>query len=535
MVGVVTTDLVFFTGATDPFKPSDCDQITDWLTAPSLDTENFVQGTGACAAKVSKSVFTSVFTLQNAVDLTGKQIFVWAMCSGRLDTKAGGGLRIRVENAAAQFGEWTVAGRDTWGGGWMPFTVHTSTAFDAGATIPDVTAVTKVGIVFDVVGSATANNVWWDAMRYGTGLSIKGGTDVSSATFQDFLDAEAVVLTGKYGVIFLYEGLLIVQGKLNFGSTTLNDATYFKDTTGRVLIFADKPVPADYYEIKLQGNANTAVTKIYFGEKVGGSGVSGITVRASSSAKPFKVTASDTNITEYGFYGCVFYQAAAITLQTYSTVKEFLDCAVTKSAEMLPSTGIVKNCTFSISPGRALRMASATDHHITDSKFINCQTALHINFSDTVAINNLNFYGNNPYDIEHSVTGALTINYTNCPSPPLESKVNETGAPPGSTTILASVTLTVRHVKTGTEPAEYVRCSIHKKSDMSEIMNQNATVADEQTTGYYKATMSYTATGIVVKVRAREKGYLPFETEATITSGGLDVTAVWIPDPAYQP
>lgn len=534
MVGTVSTDLVFFAGATSPYKPSDCDQITDWLTAPTLDTENFIQGTGACAAKVSKATFTSVFTLQNALDLTDKQIFVWAMCSGRLDTKAGGGFRIRVENAAGEFGEWTVAGRDTWGGGWAPWTVHTSTTFDAGATLTAVTAIKKVGIVFDVVGSATALNCWWDAMRYGTNLSIKGGTEGSPATFQDILDAEAIVLTGKYGVIFLYEGLLIVQGKLNFGSTTLDEATYFKDTTGRVLIFGDKLVPADYYEIKLQGNANTAITKIYFGEKVGGSGVSGITVRASSASKPFKVTASDTNITEYGFYGCVFYQAAVITLQTYSTVKEFLDCSVIKSAEMLPDSGIVKNCTFSSSAGRALRMASVS-HHITDSKFINCQTAVHINFSDTVAINNLNFYGNNPYDIEHSVTGALIINYTNCPSPPLESKVNETGAPPGTTTIQTSVTLTVRHVKTGSEPAEYARCYIRmKEAPYTEIMNLNATTADDQNPGYYKATQSYTTTGIVVVVRAREKGYLPFETEATITSGGLDVTAVWILDPNYQ-
>ena len=533
MVGTVTTDLVFFTGATGG-STSNCDAITDWLTAPTLDTENFVQGTGACAAKVSKTVFTSVFSLVGALDLTGKQIFVWAMCSGRLDTKAGNGLRIRVENAAAQFGEWTIAGRDTWGGGWMPFTVHTSTAFDAGATIPDVTAVTKVGIVFDVVGSATANNCWWDAMRYGTGLSIKGGTVGSPATFQDFLDAEAVVLTGKYGVIFEYEGLLIVQGKLTFGSTTLDDVTYFKDITGRVLIFGDKPIPADYYEIKLQGNANTAVTKIYFGEKIGGSGVSGITVRASSSGKPFKVTASDTQITEYGFYGCVFYQAATITLQAYSTVKEFLDCAIIKSAEMLPDTGIVKNCTFSSSAGRAIRMTSATDHHITDSKFINCQTAVHINFSAVVTINNVNFYGNNPYDIEHSVAGALTINYVNCPSPPLASKVNETGG--GSTTIQASVTLTIRHVKTGTEPAECVRCYIRmKETPYTEIMNMDATTADDQNPTYYKATMSYTATGIVVIVRAREKGYLPFEIEATITSGGLDVSAVWIVDPNFQP
>ena len=66
-------------------------------------------------------------------------------------------------------------------------------------------------------------------------------------------------------------------------------------------------------------------------------------------------------------------------------------------------------------------------------------------------------------------------------------------------------------------------------------MNADATVADDQNTGYYKASMNYTATGIVVVVRAREKGWLPFETEGTITSNGLDVTAVWTADPNFTP
>jgi len=97
------------------------------------------------------------------------------------------------------------------------------------------------------------------------------------------------------------------------------------------------------------------------------------------------------------------------------------------------------------------------------------------------------------------------------------------------------VPLEINGVKTGTEPSNYVRCRIEKQSDNSTIMNQEAQTS-YGTEGFYKATMSYSYTADVpVRVRARYKGYLPFESTGTITSGGLTVTAVWQADPNYTP
>ena len=439
MAGTVITDLVFFTGATGG-STSNCDAITDWITAPTLDNITYVEGTGSCSAKVSKTTFTSVFSFVSAVNLTNKVLYIWAMCSGKLDTLANGGLRIRVVDGSANWGEWYVAGTNTWAGGWQPFLAHTSTTFSAqSATPPTISAITKAGIVFTTTGSATAVNCWWDAFRYGTYLGVKGGTDVSPATLQDMIDAEA---TSKYGVIFQYEGLSIVQGKLVFGSTTGGDATYFSDTTEKVLIFADKPVPATWYDITLQGNA-TANTKVYFGIKVGTSGVSGITVRASNSAKPFTITASDTNVTEYGFYGCTFYQASTITLQAYSAVKEMLGCTISKSAEMLPNTGIVKNCSILSAVGRGLRITYYPNLNVTDCKFINNPQGVHVNFSDSVTFSGLVFSGSDgstKWDVEHSIAGLVTIDNTGG-SNVTAAYVQETGG--GSHIVNTPSTLTV--------------------------------------------------------------------------------------------
>jgi len=99
----------------------------------------------------------------------------------------------------------------------------------------------------------------------------------------------------------------------------------------------------------------------------------------------------------------------------------------------------------------------------------------------------------------------------------------------------STVDLVIQGVKTGDEPANYVRVRIHKASDESTIMNTQATTS-YGAEGYYKASTTYKYTGdVAVIVRARYNGYLPFEASATITSSGLTVTAVWQTDPNFTP
>lgn len=533
MAGTVATDLAFFQGTGNQ---SDCDTTTNWVTAPTQDLETFVQGTAANSAKVSNATFTSVYTFSAPVNLTNKCIYVWMMCAtpAKLDTKANGGLRIRVADALGNWGEWYVAGNETYFGGWECFVVHTSIDFsNKSATAPTMSDITKAGVVCKTTSTVAKTNFWFDAMRYGTSLTVYGGISELPATFQDLVDAENLV-ANKYGIITTYAGLLLVQGIINIGSTVAGQATYFKDTTAKILIFRGRLVPSTFYELKLRGNS-TATTEIYLGDKQGGAGVAGPIFRCEDITIPYKVTAADTNVTKFGFWACAFYNGGVISGQAYDIDKEFLDCTFFKSAQMEPGTGIVKTSSFVSTTGRAILMNSAS-HHITDSKFVNCQTAIHINQSVTLTIDKLNFYGNT-YDIEHSVAGALTVNCTNSSNPPDPAKVNETGG--GSTTIVNTKILTIRHVKTGNEPTEYARCCILKQSDNSEIMNQDAIIADDLNPTYYKAVKddySYPPSGpVAVIVRAREKGWLPFETVATITDVGLDIAAVWLPDPNYQP
>ena len=320
MAGTVATDITVFTGATGG-STSACDATTDWVTAPTLDTETFVQGTGSMSAKVSKTTYTSVFSVSGTVDLSGKCIYVWMLCltPAILGTKAAGGMRIRVADALANYKEWYVGGNDTYKGGWECFIVHTGeTASAVSATPPVMTAITKVGVVWYTTASSAKTNCYWDAMRYGTGLSITAGTEGSPGTFADFLSYET---TNVIGVASLYNGIVLVQGKLTFGSTTSGTATYFKDTTSPIVVFKDTLTPADWYTVTCQGNTG-AETTIQWGDVVGsGTGMignSGITFKSADSANAMLLACNTANITNLKLYACKFDTTSTIGFGTNS-------------------------------------------------------------------------------------------------------------------------------------------------------------------------------------------------------------------------
>jgi len=525
MAGTVTADLTVI---------NLCEDLTGWSavggTNSLLDLTVFdpIQGSQAIrnyAASVTNRGSDYDFGVDT--DFSDTTIYCWFAFSKV--PHATNPMRIRLTDASGNWREWNIFTKATLPHvGWIAWALKTTVAYDdQSATAPVMTAIRKVGWRITAVIAKTY--IYYDAWRYGTGLTIKLGTEASPATFENLYSADKDS-ANAYGVIEKYNGVYFVQGQLKIGSLTVDESTYFKDTNQVIQFKGIKGEPSGFYEIKGQRAATgTGTTKIFFGEKSGTAGISGIFIRAPSTMK-WKLTMSDTNITEFGFYGCTFVYTDTITGQAYSTLKEFLSTNFISCAEMLPDTGIVKNCYFISSPSSAVRLSYSSTPHITDCVFISCAKAIHITVAGPFTYNNLDFSGNT-YDGYSTVGVAITVNYD-----PYCSPAPSTYDPAGDViTYLASVTLTIRHVKSGDEPTEYVRCAIYKKSDMTEIMNKDAAETDEQTSGYYKATQSYTETGIVVIIRARETGYLPFETEATIGSGGLDVTAVWIVDPNYNP
>src|SRR3990167_11099485 len=144
MAATVTPLLTKFSGATA--TTSDCEATTDWSGSPALDTINNLENAGCLSKKVSNSALTFMYTLTSSLDLTNEHIFAWMMVTtvGKLATKANGGMRIRVEDASANWREWNVAGGDTYAGGWKNFAVEANGGWTSqSATPPTCVSITS--------------------------------------------------------------------------------------------------------------------------------------------------------------------------------------------------------------------------------------------------------------------------------------------------------------------------------------------------------------------------------------------------------
>jgi hypothetical protein len=518
MAGTIVTDLAFFTGATG--GSSAADSLTDWTgTGLAVDTVAFVQGTGSI---YSYSAATSTTRYWNfacvSTNVSGKAIYFW-FALGKvawLNTKANGGLTLKLTDNVGNWALWNVAGSDTLPhNGFICHVVHTSVTPDSqSATPPDLTKITSFEIRANGSFPGKAY-LWVDAVRYGTYLQIKGGTEASPAVFEDIYTAEKAT-ANQWGVLSKVNGIYFIQGKIYIGSTTSGEATYFKDSN-QVVVFKEAIVPDDFYEIIIQGNAG-ATTKVYFGSKVGGKGISGCVFRTAPNAKPFKFTATDENITELGIYGCSFFDASTIALPTYSTTREVLSTNFEASAPVQVSTCTVKYCNF-INADDAGIVISSTTLNTTNSNFIGCPYGVRIPITGTFTFDALTFSGNT-IDIDNTSGGAVTVNCVNGSNP-----VTYTG----NTTIVNVVYVTVDVVDPNMNPIQGAQVWVYNLTDSQTIMN---TTTNEN--GRAQTTVNYTGDK-TLQINVRKSTppatrYLPSTTYGTLTSTGFTTKVVLYPD-----
>ena len=283
------------------------------FTGGLLVTDNKVQGTGSInylqdTTGLGGGKFDTGAATTN---IRGKHLYMWASLAGNFATKAANGLRLRVSTDLAgttNFGEWTVAGQDTTRYTRVRFFIlaadsHAPFTFVTGAA-PALTAVRVFAVITDMLTAPAgdANIFWTDAVKFGTGIDVRGGTGADPGkSSQIAADDE----TAGRGVFKLVGGIYYVLGRLTFGATTL--ATEFVDKN-EVWIFEDMPVSATLYKLAFIGDPGVNTNVATFGTKSGtgaaAEGSSGNTVAAVGTA-PFRIEAADANIT-VGLYGCSF-------------------------------------------------------------------------------------------------------------------------------------------------------------------------------------------------------------------------------------
>src|SRR3990167_4902853 len=432
-------------------------ELDDWDGGVgALDADSQIQGNGCLTITESTAGLKAIrYETVTQVDMTGKMM-IGCLTFARLamlETAANGGLRFCAQDSSGRDAQWYIGGSNTLSSaGWTPYVAHFDTTPDEFTAGFDKTAVVKMGYR---VNLAIKGIIKWDAFRYGTYIGIKRGTSTpgEEADLNDIWAIEDNV-SNKYGLLTKFEGVYFLQGKLVIGSTTDGEDTYFSDKS-QVVVFKDVKVPSNFYEIKFQGNT-TSNTNINFGEEVGGRGISGFYVSATSTDKRFTFDATDTNNMLWKICGTTFSQASTISFPAFSANRKVLNTNFEKCSEVIANTTTISFSNFISSAARAVKISSAS-HNVTDSNFINCQTAIHHDVGGSSGTpleydyNNLKFAGGT-YHIENSASTPnfyINIDRLNGSNPD-GAKINNSNG--GTTTILPiAVVLTLTGLPAGSD------------------------------------------------------------------------------------
>ena len=551
-----------------------CDAIDLWVAVGGTNSlvDNTVYGpaegvtciqnySASGASRGSDWVYTS-----NQV-LTDMMIIFWFSTSkiAGIPVKGATGMRIRIEDLAGLWAEWDIFGGDTLPhGGWIPWAVLASsaTASRTGGTFPTLTTIRKIG--WRCGGTVLAKTyIYWDAVRFGQGLQIYGGTSGAPAVFDDFVASET---TYAWGVVNKYKGVYFVQGKLMFGSTTLGQATYFKDVS-KSIRYQNSLITSTYDEIKFLTNAN-ADTEIYFGA----AGISGCDFGLELATQTAKYVPdfSPSTRTKLGLHGCSFGRSGMVYLPPYnvSYLREVLSCNFELNTGMTPqdcpittskfisypamtlTTGTIIGSSF-ISGSGLLTMGGGifaacvvsgctvvvamlwniavnTDGKLDGTTFTSTGTGHAIelgpNCPTAITFKNMVFttYGANDTTdaaIYNNSGKAIAISLIGTTQPSVR---NGSGA---STTFPSSITLKIAVKDIDGNPMVGVRCYIDDQ-------NVSPFILDDVTNGDGEAYVVHTEGPVANATwRVRKYGYLPFQQIVNIGSADITLPVTLVEDP----
>src|SRR3989344_2798552 len=273
-----------------------------WSTNPVTDGDMYLQSTtalscigGRASGGGTATMFWDHLTTSASLDLTtGNHAFFWIKCITipAMDARVRGGIGLSISsgtdvttlsgtapwNGIGVSKQWFLTGSDFDGtSGWVCYVVDPASTADLTIGSADMTLVDRIGIRVNVIngvgaGAFKPKNILWDAIRYGTKLTITGST----GTCQDIYALDSAV-ANQFGILGKASGIFLGGGKLVFGTTGQTAVCALTDTN-QTLVWQDFPVAAGFYEISLAGAASFATT-VTLGTYSGGLASGGCTIR----------------------------------------------------------------------------------------------------------------------------------------------------------------------------------------------------------------------------------------------------------------
>lgn len=379
----------------------------------------------ACNGEQVSNGTDHYFDTVPSYSLVGSQIFSWMVGPGSIGTLTQGGYRIVIgdgTNTRAYY----VGGRDTKNfssEGWFCFILNGDnlpTQFEQlnGAAQPNLSNLTQVGVGFTTTSKATGNspNCFYDVARYGTGLTISGGTTLDPGEFKEiFLEDSSI--DNAWGVIEeLGEGVFGIQGKLIFGST--NSDTYFMDSN-KTIVYTNRPVSTTFLEISLLGSSTNNNTFILGEELTSGGdtvGINGVSIISPNTNVNIDLSAANFDVVD--IFGSVFNSiGSSDIILSNNILHNFISNTINSSGMLISNSMVIRNLIVSGTNGSAsLLWNPNTD--IKNSNFIGNSTA--ILYDDPTGTpftyDNLLFTGNT-IDIQNNSGLEITINAFNGSNP----------------------------------------------------------------------------------------------------------------------
>lgn len=498
-----------------------CESVTGWSdTIDQLAVETGgvnIEGSGSLCGWVDLTLSAVEYYTITSADLTGEHVYIWMFCSGKVDTRVNGGFRIVLYTDASNYAEFYVGGNDTHFAQWnllycdpesTDSLVHETGTFDP-------TDVTRIGVRFKTLTSAIkkgqtyVQNCFWDAVRYGSGLTLTSGA-TDQVSLEDIFAEDMGDSSHVWGVVQKSAGAYVINGALVFGGTTAESIDFI--SSGDVLLYPDNPLVSDVLKtIQVLGNATGTSDFDMQGSFIKASSQPGVLDLNGANLDDIDVVGNTlTNVESF------FATGEVITDNVFSETQQ-IDAA---GADL--SGSVVKGYEGTVDTG-ALSWTPATDPNglLDDMSFTKGTAATHaIEFGIlsplTMTLTGIDFSGYNAADgqtdsalLIRRTSGTVAIALVGCTG---TIKYKSLGA---------TVTLTASKSATFTPIEDGSAFTITKNSDNSVLKDVASTTGGEVVYSYDGA-LDGTETTVHLIIIGKE----PIDFPWTIAEGTIPVSQV---------
>lgn len=361
-------------------------------------------------------------------------VFMWVQMPAlaQLDTKANGGLRVRIGSGTTVYKEYVVAGNDDsngWLGGWKCFAVDitkaSTTGFGNGTT--DLTSIRYFGIYLNTSSAGRGDNFFMDRIVVGEGIRITGTSTEGWKDTVDYCVATSTVL----GMIQEREGLIYAMGKVVIGDATSQTADVSFADAGKIIKFATTEYWNGTAWISLK-SASASGVRIEDHTSYKTDFTDGVIVGTDKGRSGSRFIGNENELVFFDLYGGNNSNSKTLCYATTferidgafnsgnDSTHKFLSCNFIKSAQFDPvGAPVIRNCIFAETDDVDSALLWNDNIDIADCQFLantNGAGIEHASSTNSPFTYTRLYFSGNTNDVLNSSGSAITINKAGAPA-----------------------------------------------------------------------------------------------------------------------